>query len=536
METLPTDAEGVLAARASFAQERMWLLEQMEDDAATYNVQMGLRFLGDFDAGLLRSALDNVVARHEILRTTLETSDGELTQIIAPPAPVPLPLIDLTGEPPARLTRLSEEERDRAFDPAAEAPIRALIARTSPTEHVLLVTLDHIAADAASLHVLHGELLALYRAGLSGTAPELPELEIQYADYADWQREWLSGPELDRQVEHWRSTLDGSGPLDLGEPGPVRVPSTANRIVPAELIDGLTGLATLAGAPMYTVLLSAYALALAERTGRADLVIGTLLNGRTRTEIEPLIGFFVNTVALRLDLSGRPTHRELVERAAAVTLDAYAHQDAPFDQIVAELNPVRAAGRPPFFDVMFQLADLDHTPVDLPGVRIEPLALASAPAPVDLVFAIIRENGEHLGVWDHDAAILPPGAIAALQDGFERALSAMAADPDARIPDYTGKARLATVDASGSSVVASAELTPLAEEIGAIWSELLQRPEIGPGDDFFDLGGHSLAATRLIIRLRAELGFPLPVRVIFDHPVLADFAAAVEEKAIAAAG
>ncbi|WP_285662626.1 condensation domain-containing protein [Actinorhabdospora filicis] len=528
---MPTDAEGVLAARASFAQERMWLLEQMEDDAATYNVQMGLRFLGDFDARLLRSALDEVVARHEILRTTLETRDGELTQLIAAPAPVPLPLIDLAAEP-GRLTGIAEEERDRAFDPAAEPPIRALIARMSPTEHVLLVTLDHIAADAASLHVLHGELVALYESGLTGVPATLPELEIQYADYADWQREWLTGGELDRQIGHWRTTLDGSGPLDLGVPGPVREPATANRVVPAELIDGLSDLAAAAGAPMYTVLLSAYALALAERTGRADLVIGTLLNGRTRTEIEPLIGFFVNTVALRLDLSGRPTHKELVERAAAVTLDAYAHQDAPFDQIVAELNPVRASGRPPFFDVMFQLADLDHEAVDLPGVRLEPLSLASAPAPVDLVFAILREGGEHLGVWDHDASILSPGAIAALQDGFERALAAMAADPGARIPEYTGRAAVPTVE----SVAGVAEMTPLAEEIGAIWSELLQRPGIEAGDDFFDLGGHSLAATRLIIRLRAELGFPLPVRVIFDHPVLADFAAAVEEKAIAAAG
>ncbi|MEV0644077.1 condensation domain-containing protein [Phytomonospora sp. NPDC050363] len=530
--TTPT-AEEVLVARASFAQERMWMLEQMEDGAPTYNVQVGLRFRGVFDAERLRRALDGVVARHEMLRTTLDVLDGELVQLIAPPAPVPLSTLDLESEtdPHDHLARVSRAELLRSFDAAAEPPLRALLVRLGAEEHVLVVTLDHLAADAASLRLLHAELTAGYTAG---GAPALPEPPIQYADYAEWQRDWLTGAELARQTGYWRERLSGSEPIPLGVVGPgERIPGSSGRPLPAELLSSLEDLARGEGASLFSVLLAAYGLLLGRHAGRGDLVVGSLLSGRTRTEIEPLIGFFVNTVALRLDLAGHPSYRELIGAVAATTLDAHAHQDAPFEHVVAEINPPREPGRQPFFNVMFQLVDIDRAEVELPGTVIEPLAMASEPPPVDLVLTVMSEVGGHQGVWDYDGRVLSAEAVAVLQDEYRRILEEIAADPDRPVAGPVEAAVAATPAVAGDAaarpvaVAPVAEVSPMEAKVAAVWEDVLQRPGITAGDDFFDLGGHSLAATRMIIRLRSELGVRLPVRLIFDRPTLGGFAAGV---------
>ncbi|RSM51514.1 non-ribosomal peptide synthetase, partial [Actinoplanes sp. ATCC 53533] len=443
-----TDLE---VAPASFAQRRMWFLEQLEAGAATYNVQLGLRISGPLRLPLLRQALAETVRRHETLRTTLAWDGGELSQVIAPPGPVELPVLDVAGlltgggdDVEAALDRLAQAELARPFDPATEPPIRAAAIRLPGDEHILLITLDHLVGDAWSMQVLYRELATLYGAFHAGEPSPLPDLPIQYADFAAWQRDWLAGGELDRQLGYWRGQL-GDEPPRLTLPGRVtaaatetaadRRSATSSQPLSDELLAALDGLGRAEGASLFMVLLAAFATLLNRYEGQEDVVIGSLLGGRHRAEVEPLIGFFVNTVALRVDLTGRPTFRQLLGRVREMTLDAYAHQDVPFEQVVADLEPERDGARQPFFDVMFQLADIGRDAVERPGLRITPFRTATAPAPVGLVLAVVREDGHYVGVWDFDEALISRSTVERMQGHFAALLESVVVGADVAVSE-----------------------------------------------------------------------------------------------------
>ncbi|MFI6858322.1 amino acid adenylation domain-containing protein [Streptomyces sp. NPDC050421] len=437
----PTGGEEFVAA-ASFAQQRLWVMEQMEDGAATYNIQMGLRLQGAVDVPVLRGVLAEILRRHEVLRTRLALEDGELVQLISAEATLPLREVDLRGSADPEGAWQVEAERDlhAPFDVSAQLPLRAVLFRPADDRHVLLLTLDHLVCDARSLQVLHTELVSLYPALASGSASPLPELPVQYADYADWQREWLEGEAQHRQLAYWRGRLGGEPPrLTFHRRQDTDgAPTNLSRShgLPDGLIGELEELARREGASLFSVLLSAFGVLIGRYGRQDDFVVGSLLSGRTRPELEDLIGFFVNTVGLRLDLSGRPSFGELLARVHEVTLGAYAHQDVPFEQVARELAPDYEQGRSqPFFDVMFQLADLNRQSVRTADLSFEPLVMASAPAPVDLVVAVLREEDAYTCVWDFRSDLFGPAGIERMQRQYVDLLHAVVADPDLAVAD-----------------------------------------------------------------------------------------------------
>ncbi|HEU4593896.1 MAG TPA: condensation domain-containing protein, partial [Pyrinomonadaceae bacterium] len=340
------------AAPLSFAQQRLWFLDQLEPGSVAYNMPTALRLTGRLDVPTMERTFGEIVRRHEVLRTRFVEVDDSPVQVITPASEVSLPLTDLghlaEGEREAEAQRLTQEEARRPFDLAAGPLLRAALLRLSEEEHILLVTMHHIVSDGWSMGVLVREMTTLYSAFTSGEESPLEELSIQYADYAAWQRQYLSGEVLDAQLSYWRTQLGGAPALlELPTDRP-RPPAQTYRgarhsfTIPAELTSHLTALSQEEGCTLFMTLLAGWQALLSRYSNQEEVVVGTPIANRTRVETEGLIGFFVNTLALRTDLSGEPSFRELLGRVREVTLGAYAHQEVPFERLVEELQPERS--------------------------------------------------------------------------------------------------------------------------------------------------------------------------------------------------
>ncbi|MGW6642429.1 amino acid adenylation domain-containing protein, partial [Streptomyces iakyrus] len=345
----------------SFAQQRLWFLDQLDPGSAEYNVPMPIRLGGVLDLPALEAALNAIVARHEVLRTRLVAGDdGVPHQVIDPAAPLPLPVADLSGaeDRGSAVWALMAADAAQPFDLAGGPLIRALLIRLAPDEHVLALSMHHISFDEWSKRIFHDELLVSYEAFRAGRPNPLPPLTVQYADFAVWQRQWLDGEVLDGQLAYWRRQLAGVSALDVPtdrlrpavwSPAGARVQFT----VPARTADGLRELSRRSGTTMFMTLLAAYDVLLARYAGTDDVAVGTPVANRNRAETEKLIGFFINTLVMRTDLSGDPTFEELLTRVREMALNAYAHQDLPFEQLVDELVTERDRSRSPLFQVLF---------------------------------------------------------------------------------------------------------------------------------------------------------------------------------------
>jgi amino acid adenylation domain-containing protein len=364
----------------SFAQERLWFVDRLEPGSPVYHMSFPYLLKGTLDADALRRAWNEIVRRHETLRTALPFTGEQPVQRILPPAPVEVPLHDLS--------QLTEEERDtaadaliadvanRAFDLERGPLHRAVLARMADDEHLLLITLHHVISDGWSVGVIWGELSALYTAFLDGNPSPLPELAIQYGDFAVWQRAWLSGEVLDAQLGYWRRKLSGAPPLlelptDRPRPAVQTYVGAEERLhLEGDDAEALRALARREGATLFMVLLAAMNVVFSRLSGQDDVVIGTPIAGRTRRETEALIGLFLNSLALRTDLSGQPSFREVLRRVRETTLDAYAHQDLPFERILQELAPERSLSHSPLFQVMLNVANFEFGEVSLPGLEV----------------------------------------------------------------------------------------------------------------------------------------------------------------------
>ncbi|HEX2079711.1 MAG TPA: condensation domain-containing protein, partial [Longimicrobium sp.] len=407
---VPTERTGPLPL--SFAQERLWFLHQMEPEGAGYNMPWPGRLRGCLDARALERALGELVRRHEALRTTFRPVEQGAVQIVHPPAPAPLPVLDLTGlAPQAReheARRLAREDAARPFDLERGPLLRATLTRLSDEEHVLLLCMHHVVSDGWSMGVLFRELFTLYEAlsrpsGAARPASPLPPLAVQYADFAVWQRSWLRGEVLRRQLDWWRERLGGAPPaleLPTDRPRPAvassRGASHGFRLG-ADITRGLRSLARREGATLYMVTHAALDLLLSRWSGQEDLVVGSPIAGRTQVETEGLIGFFVNTLALRIDLSGDPSFVELLGRVRETALGAYAHQDLPFERLVEEVAPERDLSHTPLFQVMFALQNVRFGEVPaIGGLRLEGLGGEIRTVRFDLELDL-HEVGEELG-------------------------------------------------------------------------------------------------------------------------------------------
>ncbi|MGH7927527.1 MAG: condensation domain-containing protein, partial [Candidatus Binatia bacterium] len=332
----------------SFSQQRLWFLDQYEPNSSVYNVPGALRLRGSLDVAALERGLNEIIRRHESLRTTFSLVDGEAVQVIAPSAELSLAVVDLRDCPEGgseeQAQQLGNEETRLAFDLAKGPLFRSKLLRLGEDDHVLLLTMHHIVSDGWSMGVLHRELSVLYE-GFSRSQPSpLPELPIQYADFALWQRQWLEGPELDRQLSYWKKQLEGApGILNLPTDRPrpaVQSYRGARRSfeLSKEVTQKLKALSQTEGVTLFMSLLAACQSLLYRYTGQEDIVVGSPIANRTRTELEGLIGLFVNTLVLRTDLSGNPSFREVLQRVCRTALEAYEHQDLPFEKLVEELK------------------------------------------------------------------------------------------------------------------------------------------------------------------------------------------------------
>ena len=427
----------------SFAQQRLWFLDRLLPNKATYNIPAVWRLRGQLDALALERSLNELVARHETLRTRFVLSGDEPVQVIEPPSAVALPVTDLSAMPQAereaRARQITDTDARQPFDLEAGPLLRAQLLRLAAEEHLLLLNVHHIASDGWSMGVLWRELSSAYNAFVSGQAPDLPRLPIQYADYAVWQREWLQGEALEGQLAYWKEKLADLSTLELPTDRPrPPVPSYQGAHLtfdlPAPLTQALKELSRREGATLFMTLLAAFQVLLHRYSGQEDIAVGTPIAGRGRTELEGLIGFFVNTLVLRSNLAGNPTFTELLARVRETALGAYTHQDLPFEKLVEELSPSRDMSRNPLFQVMFVLQNAPDAELALKGVQASRLPLAGHSAKFDLTVDPARDGRRPARHTGSTAPICStPLPSSAWRNTLRRLLEGIVADADQRI-------------------------------------------------------------------------------------------------------
>ncbi|HEU0300507.1 MAG TPA: condensation domain-containing protein, partial [Longimicrobium sp.] len=430
----------------SFAQQRLWFLEQLADLGSTYHIRRPLRLRGPLDRAALVRALDGIVARHEALRTTFAQVDGVPEQRISPAEAGGFHLVedDLGGEADAEagLGRLMGEDARAPFDLERGPLVRGRLIRLAADDHVLLLTMHHIVSDLWSMGVLQGELSALYAAHREGREANLPRLPVQYADYAAWQRRWVEGEILREQADYWTETLAGAPgllALPTDHPRPAEMDHAGARLgleLDEALTAGLKALGRRHGTTLFMTLLAGWAVVLGRLSGQEDVVVGTPTANRGRREIEGLIGFFVNTLALRVDLSGAPTVAELLGRVKKRALEAQHHQDIPFEQVVELLDPARSLSRTPLFQATFAWQNLPRGGgLSLPGLELDSVGTGSshAQAKTDLSLAL-REAGDRIvGEVTYATALFERETVERWAGYLRRVLAEMVADESRRV-------------------------------------------------------------------------------------------------------
>ncbi|HEU4562041.1 MAG TPA: condensation domain-containing protein, partial [Longimicrobium sp.] len=435
---VPVERTGALPL--SFAQERLWFIDRLDPGSTVYNMALPLRLRGALDVGALERALGEIVRRHEALRTTFTDVDGSPVQVIAPFDGFVVPVEDLSAlgeaDREAAVRRRAGEEAARPFDLSAGPLFRAALLRLGEEDHVLLLGMHHIVSDGWSLGVLSREFSTLYEAYRESRESLLPELAVQYADYAVWQREQLAGEMLDRQLAYWKVRLAGApGLLELPADRP-RPPVQTHRgaTVPVELslelLERLQALGRGEGATLYMTLLGAFQVLLGRYAGIEDVVVGSPIAGRTRSEVEALIGFFVNTLVLRTDLGGDPSFREVLRQVREATLGAYEHQDVPFEKLVAELQPERSLSHSPLFQVMFTLQNAGGGGNALSGLQVGGVGAALEIAKYDLSLTLAATPQGLLGALNYSTDLFERGTIERMLGHLARVLEQVAANAD----------------------------------------------------------------------------------------------------------
>ncbi|HEY0014807.1 MAG TPA: amino acid adenylation domain-containing protein [Longimicrobium sp.] len=434
-ETPPIAALGAETAPLSFAQRRLWFLEQLEPGTGAYNIPTALRLAGEVDVDALGRALAEIVHRHQVLRTTFATVDGEPVQRVSPAGAFALGVEEVDA---AALDGRIMAEGWRPFDLERGPLLRARLFRLTEREHVLLVSMHHAVSDGWSHGVLLGELAALYEAFTRGEVSPLAPLAVQYADYAAWQRERMANDRLRPQLEWWKARLAGApAVLELPTDRPRtalqgHAGAVARFTLPAELAAGLRALSRREGATLFMTLMAAWQVLLARYSGQEDLVVGSPIAGRTRPEVEGLVGCFVNTLALRGDLSGDPAFRELLARVRESLLGACAHQDLPFETLVEELAPERSLQHTPLFQVLFTMQEMEAR-TRLGGMVAETLPTGVETAKFDLLLSFV-DDGERLrGRISYRTALFDASTIERMTGHLRVLLHGAVSDPGARI-------------------------------------------------------------------------------------------------------
>ncbi len=539
----------------SFSQQRLWFLDHLDHAAgAAYHLPMALRLTGSLDTAALEATLDRLVARQETLRTRFELVDGEPVQKIAP-ADSRFPLLkqdlrDLSGdERTSTLARLGQENATQLFDLTKGPMLRGHLLRVADAEHVLLITLHHIVSDGWSNSVLAQEVSALYAAFSQGQKDPLPALPLQYVDYAAWQRQSLDGPALQAQIDFWRKHLEGAPSvlnLPLDRPRPAIQSYTGGMVEhvfsPALSAD-LRAFSQAQGSTPFMVLLAGWSMLMSHLSGQTDVVVGTPVANRQHPELEPMIGFFANTLALRVATDRETRLNDMLDRIKSLTLAAYNHQDLPFEQVVSALQPTRNMSHSPLFQVMLSLDNTPPSLLQLPDLEVELLDSEHHTTQFDLSLSLVDSSESLSGGLQYSSDLFDKTTAQAIMQLFARVLENMVSDARQSIgqvldntPALPRSAHTATIAATVEDEQPEAlpyEAPEGETEIALanLWKELLKLEKVSRHDDFFKLGGISLMAVQMASRLRKVLGKPIAVRDLFIEPTIAGFARTLDGQA-----
>ncbi len=435
----------------SFAQERLWFLDQwvhhpgdeQGSQRSAYNIYSNLHMEGRLHIRTLERSLNEIVQRHEVLRTTFVATDGYPAQVIAPSLQIPLPVVDLRGLPQAEQERtmalLATQEVEQPFDLSRGPLLRTTLVRLREVEHIFLLTIHHIVADGWSISVFNQELAALYEAFTRGQLSPLPSLPIQYADFALWQRQRLQGAVLQEQLQYWRQQLQGAPtllplPTDRPRPAIQTFAGAAHSIIlTANLTNSLKALSQAGGVTLFTTLLAAFQTLLSRWTQQDDISVGTYIAGRTDFETERLIGFFINDLVLRTDLSGDPSFRTLLQRAGQVTHGAFAHQDVPFEHLIQELQPERNPSHTPFFQVMLIYQNMPRHDLTFSGLTMHIMGLDVTRANFDLSLWVVEEAAKLYLSFEYNTDLFEATTIQHMANHLQNLLAAIVRNPDQRL-------------------------------------------------------------------------------------------------------
>ena len=498
---LSGDGAGV-SYPASLAQSRFWLLDALDPGTPSLNVAVRWSLLGPVSHVAVEAAMRRIVGRHEILRTALHDVDGLPVQVVRPALPFQVGLRDLSGMAPdaarAEADRIGMEEARTPFALEAAPLIRVTLIAIAPNEARLLLTMHHAICDGWSVGVVADELTRFLAA-----APALPDLPLQYGDYAEWQQAWLQSAALDQAKAYWVEhlaelpyvTVPPDRMAEARGPGAI-----ASTLLPRALTDAMAATAVQQGCTPFAVALAALGSMLQLRTGADDIAVGTQVAGRTEVELEGMIGPFINTLVLRLDLSGMPDWATRVARAARAVEGALDHHAMPFELLIRALNPRRTQRRTPLFSVNFIFQRSFVSPYEGGAVRLVDLPSHSAGALYDLNFFMVERPDGWRASCEYDSALFDATTVEAMLAEWRQALSGQAIQP-------------------------AAPADTVLDRLGIIWCDILGLPGVAPTDSFFDLGGHSLLAARMLARVEAQFGQRVGMAALFADATLGGLAA-----------
>jgi thioesterase domain-containing protein len=540
---------------ASLAQRRLWFLDQLQGSSAAYNVHVGLWLEGPLDVAALRASVQEIVNRHDSLRTAFRLEGGELLQVVLREYTVNLPVMDVTfASNYAEAYEIAKREVESPFDLSRAPLFRARLLRYRAEEHIFLCTMHHVVTDAWSMQIFAKELFALYEAFSSGKPSPLRELPIGYGDYSEWQLEWLGTEKLQQELTYWRNRLARAPAfleLPTDKPRPAEQTSAgASQYVPisSDIIAGIKVVAARYRATPFMLLLAAFKVLLFRYSGQHDVLVGVPVAGRSQVETEKLIGFFVNTLAMRDDLSGNPRFSDLIAQVRETTLGAYANAEVPFEKVVEIVQPERNLSYNPIFQVMFATIKSAVRSHQFGNLTAYPYVVASESSIFDITMTVIQGIDEQwFAEIEYNTDLFTPERIAAIFADYTALLQAIKQDPEARILDLplligVDRKRVSgpglrsesgsrkTPQTPSTSVRSHVEDTGAEEKLLVeIWKQVLGK-DVGIHDNFFDVGGHSLLAARLIAQIQAETGRKMPVSAMFRAPTIETFARLLKDE------
>jgi thioesterase domain-containing protein/acyl carrier protein len=509
----------------SLAQQRFWVLDQLNPGEPCYNIAVRWRLRGKLNPVLVERAFNQMLRRHEVLCTTFRAVDGEPVQVISPNVSISVPVVDLRQVPEAQREqesdRITIEDARKCFDLTVAPLIRVKLQCLQEEEHIVAVVVHHSIADGWSIGIMAKELGDFYEATVKGRPPALAELPIQYADFAVWQQEWLKTDVLTPQIAYWKKKLGGLKPLEIQPDFDRPAIQTANgtilsRLLPRSLTDALKDFSNRHDVTLYTTALAAFKMLMWHCSGQTDIAVGTQVAGRGQVEIEDMVGCFINTLVMRTEVKGDLTFLELLNRVKDTVTEAIAHQEMPFEQLVDLLRPKRDLARNPLFGVNFiyQRAFIKNR--DFAGISLIDLPSRSPGAIYDMNFFMVERVEGWRWSCEFNTDLYSPETVERMLDSFQGFLRAIVENPERRVADF----QLSELSQNQRIVDQRQLRSHIEADLTKIWEELLSVRPISRTADFFEIGGHSLLATRLLARVEKKFGKQVPLATLFQAPTI----------------